>query len=132
MTDHRFEYDQKLLEECAGSNLAVFVTKNKDFGKIRETRPRVRFDASCRTLFAQHAYHYGRQHSLEEQRCEKITRQTTTLNGTQSTSNCTIGTAIENFVRNVVFVNEHKNDAREEVRNAGCERGTVRNRGIEI
>jgi hypothetical protein len=111
MTEHRFEYDQILLEECAGSSLAAFVTKNKNLGKIRDTRPRVRFDASCRTLFSQHAEHYGRQHSLEEQRYERII-----LNGSESTHNYTIGKTIENFVRNVVFVNEHKNDARVEVR----------------
>jgi hypothetical protein len=111
MASHAFTYDEKLLRECAGSNLAAFVASQASrdnpiqdagsfYGEISSTDD----DNSCISLFKQHAAHYDRQNSPEDAQFERIS----SVNNTRSFPlSYRLGKKLHNFVRNVAFVYDH-------------------------
>jgi hypothetical protein len=112
MAGRAFTYDEKLLRECAGSNLAAFVASQAPrdnplqdagylFAEISSTD-----DNSCISLFKQHAAHYGRQHSPEDVSIQL--EQISSWNNTGSSPvSYRLGKKLHNFVRNVAFVYNH-------------------------
>jgi hypothetical protein len=114
MAGRAFTYDDKLLRECAGSNLAAFVaTDASEDNPIQgagsfyvEISSANDDDKSCISLFKQHAAHYNRQQLPEDVRLEQILSGNHTVSSS-STVSYRLGKKLHNFVRNVAFVNDH-------------------------
>jgi hypothetical protein len=111
MAGRAFIYDDKLLRECAGSNLAAFVVIEaprdnpiQDAGFLYAEISSTDDDNSCISLFKQHAAHYNRQQLPEDVRLERILSGNNTRNS--PVSYC-LGKKLHNFVRNVAFVYDH-------------------------
>jgi hypothetical protein len=108
MTGRAFTYDDKLLRECAGSNLAAFVAseapRDNPIQGVYAEISSATDDDSCISLFRQHAAHYGRQHSPEDERLERLSSGNNTVSFPVS---YLLGQKLHNFVRNVAFVYDH-------------------------
>jgi hypothetical protein len=100
MASRAFTYDEKLLKECAGSNLAKFVASQAGYAEISYTD-----DNSCISLFRQHAAHYGHQHSPED--IFQLEPLSSGINIESSLDSYRLGKKLQNFVRNVAFVYDH-------------------------
>jgi hypothetical protein len=111
MAGRAFTYDDKLLRECAGSNLAAFVATDASEDNLKQNAEFLNAeissadDKSCISLFKQHATHYNRQHSPEDAQLEWILSSNHTV--TSSTVSYRLGKKLHNFIRNVLFVYDH-------------------------
>jgi hypothetical protein len=114
MTDHRFEYDESLLEDCARSGVAVQVAAaaaNHLHGEASSPTTTTaksgiasgKFDKeSCVTLFELHAAHYGRQYTKEESLLKRLSTDLATASVVYE-----MGSRMQAFIANVVRVHEH-------------------------
>jgi hypothetical protein len=122
MAYHAFNYDENLFSECAGSSLAAFVASQaptEDPSQVADGysenssadgySENSSADDSCILLFQQHAAHYGRQHSPED---EHIERASSSSDSGSSHVSYRLGKKIHNFVRNVSFVFDHNSAAK--------------------
>lgn len=109
MTGRAFIYDEKLLRECAGSNMAAFVAtqapRDIPLQDAGSTGLSSTDDNSCISLFKQHAAHYGHRHSLED--VQRLERLSSGNNTGSSLVSYRLGKKLHNFVRNVAFVYDH-------------------------
>jgi hypothetical protein len=124
MTDHRFEYDESLLEDCARSGVAAqiaAIANPATTSTVDQQQPYLAPDIassgifdeeSCVTLFELHAAHYGRQHSKEESLLQRVSvhLERDSVHSTDSQSAVAVyemGSKMMAFVANVVRVHEH-------------------------
>jgi hypothetical protein len=109
MASRAFTYDEKLLKECARSNLAAFIAsqapRDNPLQYAGYTEISSTDDSSCISLFKQHAAHYGRQHSPED--VLQLEPLPSGDNSGSSPVSYRLGTKLQNFVRNVAFVYDH-------------------------
>jgi hypothetical protein len=113
MAGGAFTYDDKLLRECAGSNLAAFVGTQEaprdnpiqDAGSFYAEISSTDDNNSCISLFKQHAAHFGRQHSTED--VLQLERLSSGNNTRSFSVSYRLGKRLHNFVRNVAFVYDH-------------------------
>jgi hypothetical protein len=117
MAGRAFTYDERLLSECAGSNLAAFVAsqykaprdnpiQDAGYAEISSADDDDDDDKSCISLFQQHAAHYGRHHSPEDAQLERIWSGDNSNTGGSHVS-YRLGKKVVNFVENVAFVYDH-------------------------
>ena len=110
MTDVAFVYDQKLLEQCAGSNLAAAVSKaSEDSHSFQDTiagKP-LGHDESCLLLFRQYAEHHGRVYDAADYNMDRIVSNEGKV---KSSVNYRVGKKLRSFVNNAIFVYKHNKE----------------------
>jgi len=113
MTDRPFIYDQRLLEQCAESNLAAEISKeSEDPRSFQDTIPGRPFehDESCLQLFHRYAEHYQRSYDASDY---NLGRGGCNEGKESGSVNLTyrVGKKLRSFVSNAVFVHSHNKEA---------------------
>lgn len=133
MTDRRFEHEESILARCAKSCVASFIESGQSYvynGSSKETFLQKRAeengepsqvgcaenDESCALLFRLHAQHYGRIHANEDTILARTILNGSfepppPLNANPLVYTYKVGSKMEAFIRNIIFVHHHNSAA---------------------
>jgi hypothetical protein len=125
MTDTRFQYDERLLYQCANSPVAKYIEDNHMNVNVDNSRHSIAQDETfekceeyCYILFELYMKHYHRRHTHDMIQIIRYETSSTTSTNTGlfheksvvSFYQYLVGTAMQHFIRNVILINHHNSN----------------------